>query len=89
MVWFHITQGDDGGIQTNAVVYSCSIDSWRILQNNIIINNEFDFFQYDDGSAYLNGAYYWLLKKGRKSSILSFDFGSEVFGEICGPHITS
>ncbi|KAH0680559.1 hypothetical protein KY290_022747 [Solanum tuberosum] len=39
------------------------------------------------GTAYLNGAYYWLLRGGNHCNytILSFKFGSEMFEEIEGP----
>ncbi|MCD7453742.1 hypothetical protein HAX54_021974 [Datura stramonium] len=92
VVWFRIVQNiDDEGIRAYAAVYSCSTDSWRTLQpiDNKIINSKVDFYREDFGDAYLNGAYYWLLKKGLKLSVLSFDFGSEVFGEIGGPNIAS
>ncbi|XP_016466440.1 putative F-box protein At3g10430 [Nicotiana tabacum] len=72
--------------QAYAAVYSCSRDSWRILQPE---NHDIFIYKYCIealGTAYLNGAYYWLLKGERcKCSILSFDFGKEVFVEIGGP----
>lgn len=38
-------------------------------------------------AAYLNGTYYWLLQRGGYCGIHSFDFGSEVFGEIRGQDV--
>ncbi|XP_059284033.1 F-box/kelch-repeat protein At3g23880-like [Lycium ferocissimum] len=74
-----------------AAVYSCSRDSWRIFEFTFRIfhpvKNRIEMF--DLGTAYLNGAYYWMINEytpeGVKCSFLSFDFSNEVFGEIDGP----
>ncbi|XP_075099011.1 putative F-box protein At4g17780 [Nicotiana tabacum] len=72
--------------QPYAAVYSCSKDSWRILQPE---HQDIFLFKYcikTLGTAYLNGAYYRLLKgEICNCSILSFDFENEVFTEIEGP----
>ncbi|XP_009799209.1 F-box protein At2g40925-like [Nicotiana sylvestris] len=72
--------------QPYAAVYSCAKDSWRILQPE---NQDIFLFKHcieTLGTAYLNGAYYWLLIcEICNCSILSFDFGNEVFTEIEGP----
>ncbi|KAH0684094.1 putative F-box protein At3g16210 [Solanum tuberosum] len=67
-------------------IYSCSRGSWRIFKPKeslpfyTDVKNTF-------GTAYLNGAYYWLLRGGNHCNytILSFKFGSEMFEEIEGP----
>lgn len=66
-----------------AAIYSCSRDSWRIFKPKIPF---FTDVNHTFGTAYLNGAYYWLLTGGRDSNytILSFNFGNEMFEEIEG-----
>ncbi|XP_019266813.1 PREDICTED: F-box protein CPR30-like [Nicotiana attenuata] len=78
--------------QPYAAVYSYSKDSWRILQPenaDIVLLKDILLIKHCIealGTAYLNGAYYWLLKcEICNCSILSFDFGNEVFTEIEGP----
>ncbi|XP_049375541.1 F-box protein CPR1-like [Solanum verrucosum] len=69
-----------------ATIYSCSRDSWRIFKPKKPLPLFIDV-KHTFGTAYLNGAYYWLLNGGSHTdySILSFDFGSEIFEEIEGP----
>nr|XP_009592884.1 putative F-box protein At3g10430 [Nicotiana tomentosiformis] len=71
-----------------AAVYSCSRDSWRILEPANLIH---DFCAEAIGTAYLNGTYYWLLCRGsctsKDCSVLSFDFDNEVFVEIGEPDV--
>uniref|UniRef100_A0A1S4C5H6 F-box protein At3g10430 n=1 Tax=Nicotiana tabacum TaxID=4097 RepID=A0A1S4C5H6_TOBAC len=71
-----------------ATVYSCSRDSWRILEPANLIH---EFCVEAVGTAYLNGTYYWLLCGGGCTSDdcsdLSFDFGNEVFVGIGGPDV--
>ncbi|KAJ8541000.1 hypothetical protein K7X08_001816 [Anisodus acutangulus] len=59
-------------------------DSWRIFRPKnfykFFLSERKDVSGLTYGTLYLNGAYYWLLTG--KCSILSFDFGSEVFEEI-------
>ncbi|WMV27611.1 hypothetical protein MTR67_020996 [Solanum verrucosum] len=69
-----------------AAVYSCSRDSWRIFKHRIPF---FTGVKQTFGTAYSNGVYYWLLRGCRPSyyTVLLFDFGSEMFEGIEGPHI--
>ncbi|XP_070040434.1 F-box/kelch-repeat protein At3g06240-like [Nicotiana tomentosiformis] len=71
-----------------ATVYSCSRDSWRILEPTNIIH---EFCVEAFGTAYFNGTYYWLLCGGsctsNDCSVLSFDLGNEIFVEIRGPDV--
>nr|XP_009787764.1 PREDICTED: F-box/kelch-repeat protein At3g23880-like [Nicotiana sylvestris] len=91
VVWFR-SFWDDIGNHTiprqYAAVYSCSKDSWRILEPTNLIH---EFCVEAFGTAYLNGTYYWLLGGGscasNDCSVLSFDFGNEVFAEIGGPDV--
>ncbi|XP_060200851.1 uncharacterized protein LOC132629139 [Lycium barbarum] len=76
----------DGLFYFDAAVYSCSRDSWRIFRpKDLYLLKIKDVVEHIYGNAYLNGAYYWLLTGNDNCSILSFDFGSEVFEEIGGP----
>ncbi|XP_060216425.1 F-box/kelch-repeat protein At3g23880-like [Lycium barbarum] len=74
-----------------AAVYSCSRDSCRIFEFTFKIfhSSKNCIVKFIFGTAYLNGAYYWLIREwvteGVKCSFLSFDFSNEVFGEIDGP----
>lgn len=73
-----------------AAVYSCSKDSWRIFKPNeplpfyTKLRNIF-------GTAYLNGAYYWLQKGSHHCyyTIVLFNFNSEIFEEINWPDCQS
>ncbi|XP_049405410.1 F-box/kelch-repeat protein At3g23880-like [Solanum stenotomum] len=71
-----------------AAIYSCSRDSWKIFKHNLDVHQNpstcvRNFYSSVD---YLNGYYYWLIKEvTNKLSILSFDFGNEVFVEMEGP----
>ncbi|XP_015073220.1 F-box/kelch-repeat protein At3g06240-like [Solanum pennellii] len=69
-----------------ASVYSCSRGSWRIFEPKEPLPFYTDV-KHSFGTAYLNGSYYWLLRGGdhRNYTILSFEFGSEMFEEIEGP----
>ncbi|XP_015161934.1 F-box/kelch-repeat protein At3g06240-like [Solanum tuberosum] len=71
--------------ENSAAVYSCSRDSWRIFKHRIPF---FTGVKQTFGTAYSNGVYYWLLR-GHHSyyTVLLFDFGSEMFEGIEGPHI--
>uniref|UniRef100_M1E0W2 Class S F-box protein n=1 Tax=Solanum tuberosum TaxID=4113 RepID=M1E0W2_SOLTU len=59
--------------------------SWRIFKPKKPLPLFIDV-KHTFGTAYLNGAYYWLLNGGSRTdySILSFDFGCEIFEEIEG-----
>nr|XP_016439185.1 PREDICTED: F-box/kelch-repeat protein At3g06240-like isoform X2 [Nicotiana tabacum] len=72
-----------------AAVYSCSTDSCRNITPKIKFYSYGRSLHEACGIAYLNGAYYWLIREGRKPSILSFDFSNEVFEEIEGPDVIS
>ncbi|KAK6776193.1 hypothetical protein RDI58_027194 [Solanum bulbocastanum] len=69
-----------------AAVYSCSRHSWKIFKPKKPLPFFIDV-KHTFGIAYLNGAYYWLLngESCTDYTILSFDFGSEMFEEIGGP----
>ncbi|XP_015168000.1 uncharacterized protein [Solanum tuberosum] len=75
----------------NAVVYSCSRDSWRIFKHENVCDNRnaecVDTFY--GSTTYLNGSYYWMLRKNVNFNFtfkfLSFNFGNEVFEVIEGP----
>ncbi|KAG5577231.1 hypothetical protein H5410_057365 [Solanum commersonii] len=71
--------------QTIKAIYSCSRDSWRIFKPKKPLPLFIDV-KHTFGTAYLNGAYYWLLNGGSRTdySILSFDFGCEIFEGIEG-----
>ncbi|XP_028793970.1 F-box/kelch-repeat protein At3g06240-like [Neltuma alba] len=59
-------------------VYNLSTDSWRVLD---VFVPDFEIC-FGGCTSYLNGVYYWLvfgLNGITRSSILSFDFGKEVF----------
>ncbi|XP_070040437.1 uncharacterized protein [Nicotiana tomentosiformis] len=72
--------------QPYVAVYSCYKESWRILQPE---NQDIFLFKYCIEALvtdYLNEAYCWLLKgEICNFSILSIDFGNDVFTEIEGP----
>ncbi|XP_016453125.2 F-box/kelch-repeat protein At3g06240-like, partial [Nicotiana tabacum] len=68
-----------------AAVYSCSTDSCRNITPKIKFYSYGRSLHESYGTAYLNGAYYWLLSEGLKYSIVLFDFSNEVFEEIEGP----
>uniref|UniRef100_A0A1U7Y1M5 F-box/kelch-repeat protein At3g23880-like n=1 Tax=Nicotiana sylvestris TaxID=4096 RepID=A0A1U7Y1M5_NICSY len=91
VVWFRSFWDDIGNHnipRQYAAVYSCSKDSWRILEPTNLIH---EFCVEAFGTAYLNGTYYWLLGGGscasNDCSVLLFDFGNEVFVEIGGPDV--
>ncbi|XP_049358803.1 F-box protein CPR1-like [Solanum verrucosum] len=75
----------------NATVYSCSRDSWRIFKHeNVCDNRNVEYVDTFYGSTtYLNGSYYWMLRKNINFNFtfkfLSFNFGNEVFEVIEGP----
>ncbi|MCD7456920.1 hypothetical protein HAX54_033570 [Datura stramonium] len=83
VVWFqspYFSSEEPPPFQPTVSVYSCSRDSWSILQPE---NGEILRYRREAlGTAYLNGAYYMLAFRTTHHSILSFDFGSEVLAEI-------
>ncbi|OIT29178.1 hypothetical protein A4A49_28542 [Nicotiana attenuata] len=72
-----------------AAVYSCSTDSCTNITPKIKFYSYGRSLDEAYSTAYLNGAYYWLLSEGLKYSIVSFDFSNEVFEEIEGPDDSS
>ncbi|KAG5570870.1 hypothetical protein H5410_060636 [Solanum commersonii] len=77
--------------QSFEAVYSCSRDSWRIFKHeNVCDNRNVEYVDTFYGSTtYLNGSYYWMLRKNINFNFtfkfLSFNFGNEVFEVIEGP----
>ncbi|PHT40826.1 hypothetical protein CQW23_19680 [Capsicum baccatum] len=88
VVWFLYFSDDDNIPRIYATVYSCSRDSWRMLQLNDRYKSHICArrFRQPLGTGYLNGTYYWLVLGAWKCSIVSFDFRNEEFGEIEGPN---
>ncbi|KAM3282425.1 hypothetical protein P3S67_026070 [Capsicum chacoense] len=87
VVWFLFFWDDDNIPRIYARVYSCSRDSWRMLQLDDHYKSHICArrFRQPLGTGYLNGTYYWLVLGGWKCSVVSFDFRNEEFGEIEGP----
>ncbi|XP_049373211.1 F-box/kelch-repeat protein At3g23880-like [Solanum verrucosum] len=71
--------------RTFGAVYSMNNDSWKHIEPNFHYN---DTLCESQGCTHIDGIYYWLcLIKGSGYVISTFDFTTELFGQIEGPAI--